>query len=65
MIVQEGALAAAARPDDGDELALARREALDVEDLQHLAALRVGLSQAGDFQRDRAHAHTFSIVGPC
>src|SRR6266480_2484919 len=48
--VQEGALAAAARPDDGDELALAHAEPLDVEDRQRLAVLAVDLGDAAGLQ---------------
>src|SRR5438046_7794005 len=63
--VQEGALAAAARPDDGDELALAHAEPLDVEDRQRLAVLRIALPDAGSLQR--AYAHFFSAAPgqPC
>ena len=54
--VQERALAAAARADHGDELALARGEALDIQDLERLAILGIRLAEAGDLQRDGAHA---------
>src|SRR5204862_198406 len=60
--VQEGALAAAARPDDGDELALAHAEPLDVEDRQRLAVLRIDLPDAGSFQRDYAHFLSAAIA---
>src|SRR5215471_5006968 len=48
---QEGALPAAARPDDGDELAFARREALDIEHRERDPVLRVGLADAGRLER--------------
>src|SRR6266850_601756 len=50
--VQEGALAAAARTDDGDELALAHAEPLDVEDRQRLAVPGIDLPDAGSLQRN-------------
>src|SRR5205807_1926560 len=59
------ALAAAARADDGDELALRRGEALDVQDGERLAVLVIGLLQTGHFQGDGAHGDTFSIAAPC
>src|SRR5438034_3049254 len=48
--VQEGALAAAARADDGDELALALAEPLDVEDFERPAVLAVDLGDAAGLQ---------------
>ena len=53
--VQQRALAAAARADDGDEFALARREALDVEDLERPAVLGIALANAGGPQGDITH----------
>jgi phenylpropionate dioxygenase-like ring-hydroxylating dioxygenase large terminal subunit len=58
--VQEGALAAAARADDGDELALARSEALDVADLERPSILGVALLDPGPAGRSR-HGDTFTI----
>src|SRR5262249_30596898 len=49
--VKKGALAAAARPDDGDELAFARDEPLDLDDLQRHPVLGVGLADAGGLER--------------
>src|SRR5467141_2927418 len=63
--VQEGALAAAARADDGDELALAHAEALDVEDRQRLAVLRIDLPDAGSLQRGYAHFFSAATGQPC
>ena len=42
--VQEGALAAAARADDGDELALAGGELIDLDDGEGFAVLGVALA---------------------
>src|SRR5919201_2526130 len=53
--VEERALAAADRADDGDELALARREVCDVEDLERASVLGVGLLQPVDFERDHGY----------
>src|SRR6266850_1409857 len=50
--VQEGALAAAARADDGDELALAHAEPLDGEDFERTAVLAVDLGDAAGLQRN-------------
>jgi glycine/D-amino acid oxidase-like deaminating enzyme len=47
--VEQRALAAAARADDGDKLALAHGEALDVEHSQAAPVLAVGLADAGCF----------------
>src|SRR5678816_4820141 len=44
--------AAAARADDGDELAVAHGEALDVEHRQAAAVLAEALADAGRFERD-------------
>src|SRR5258708_3158130 len=59
--VQEGALAAAARADDGDELALAHGEALDVEDFETLAVLGIGLLQPFDFEGDHCRASSTTL----
>ena len=60
--VQERALAAAARPDDGDELAFGGGEAFDVEDGERLAVLVVGLAQARDFKGGRHGASTSVLM---
>src|SRR6266850_1698156 len=62
--VQEGALAAAARADDGDELALAHAEPLDVEDLQRLTVPGIDLPDAGSLQRDCAHIFSSATGQP-
>src|SRR5437762_6170704 len=63
--VQVGALAAAARADDGDELALAHAEPLDVEDFERPAVLRIDLPDAGSLQRDYAHFFSAATGQPC
>src|SRR6267143_5052582 len=63
--VQEGALAAAARADDGDELALVHAEALDVEDGQRLAVPGIDLPHAGSLQRGYAHFFSAATGQPC
>src|SRR6185503_21047009 len=59
--VQERALAAAARADDGDELALARDEAADVEHRHLAAVLAVDLADAACLER----YFSFLIDQPC
>ena len=49
--MQQRALAAAARADDRDELAVAHCEALEVEDGKRAAVLGVALADAKRFER--------------
>src|SRR6185369_13158650 len=53
--VQERALAAAARPDHGDEFAFPDAEALDIENFERLAVPRVALPDSGRVERNHAH----------
>src|SRR6478735_4638728 len=63
--VQERALAAAARPDHGDELALAHRELRDLDDGKGLAAALVALGDARGFQRVQGLGFSALTGQPC
>src|SRR4029079_6894375 len=63
--VQERALAAAARPDDGDELALAHRELRDLDDGKGLSAALVALGDARGFQRVQGLGFSALTGQPC